>query len=73
MQVVTHSFRCEVGFQLNETGYKGCELEAKPDDPQAAETLLRIRPLTLRRLMRQRHTYLDKNGVGITAGRSSTD
>ena len=52
-------------MQLNETGHKGCELEAKPDDPQAAEALLRISPLTLRRLMRQRHTYLDKNGVRI--------
>jgi hypothetical protein len=56
---------CQGGLQLNETGHKGCELEAKPDDPQAVEALLRSRPLTLRRLMRQRHTYLDKNGVGI--------
>ena len=62
---MTHFFRCYVGLQLNETGYKGCELEAKPNDPQAAEALLRIRPLTLRRLTRQRHTFLDKNVVGI--------
>ena len=62
---MTDFLGCQGGLKLNETGYKGCELEAKPDDPQAAETLLRIRPLTLRRLMRQRYTYLDKNVDGI--------
>ena len=62
---MTDFLGCQGGLQLNKTGYKGCELEAKPDDPQAAEALLRIRPLTLRRLMWQGHTYLDKKGDGI--------